>query len=96
MAAPSAPAGDGRPYDPDVADDGDERVSRTFGAWVRELRQRKKLTQTDVAQRAGISLTYVSEIERGVRNPTLAVIVRLARALDASPSQLVARLDRLD
>jgi hypothetical protein len=55
VAAPSAPAGDGRPYDPDVADDGDERVSRAFGAWVRELRQRKKLTQTDVAQRAGVS-----------------------------------------
>lgn len=71
-------------------------MSRAFGAWVRELRQRKTLTQTDVAQRAGISLTYVSEIERGVRNPTLAVVVRLARALDASPSQLVARLDRLD
>jgi transcriptional regulator with XRE-family HTH domain len=96
VAAPGAPAGDGRPYDPDVADDGDERVCRTFGAWVRELRQRKKLTQTDVAQRAGISLTYVSEIERGIRNPTLAVIVRLARALDATPSQLVARLDRVE
>jgi transcriptional regulator with XRE-family HTH domain len=74
----------------------DDRVCRAFGLWVRELRHRRKLTQTDLAQRAGISLTYVCEIERGRRNPTIAVVVRLAQALGTTPSRLMSRLDPLD
>lgn len=74
----------------------DERLCRAFGVWVRELRHRRKLTQTDLAQRAEISLTYMCEIERGHRNPTIAVVVRLARALGTTPSQLMSRLDRTD
>jgi transcriptional regulator with XRE-family HTH domain len=76
-----------------VVTEADAHVCRTFGAWVRELRHRRKLTQTDLAQRAGISLTYVCEIEGGQRNPTLAVVVRLAGALSTTPSELVGRLD---
>jgi transcriptional regulator with XRE-family HTH domain len=74
----------------------DARLCRAFGLWVRELRHRRKLTQTDLARRAEISLTYVCEIEGGQRNPTLAVVVRLARALSTTPSQLVRRLDQIE
>jgi transcriptional regulator with XRE-family HTH domain len=79
-----------------VADERDARICHAFGAWLRELRRRRKLSQIDLAARAGISATYLSEIERGDRNPTLAVIVRLARALDAKPTHLVARLDEIE
>jgi transcriptional regulator with XRE-family HTH domain len=79
-----------------VADDGDVRICHVFGAWVRELRRRRKLSQVDLAARAGISATYLSEIEQGKRNPTLVVVVRLARALDAKPTQLVSRLDDVE
>ncbi|HEU0132977.1 MAG TPA: helix-turn-helix transcriptional regulator [Mycobacteriales bacterium] len=76
-----------------MADDGDARICHAFGAWLRELRRRKKLSQVDLAARAGISATYLSEIEQGERNPTIAVVVRLARALDVKATQLVSRLD---
>ena len=69
------------------------RLCRAFGAWVRELRHRRKLTQGEVAARVGITVTYLSQIETGQRNPTLAVVVRLARALDVKPGALVSRLD---
>lgn len=66
-----------------------------FGARVREMRQGLGLSQTEVAERAGVSLTYVSQIERGARNPTLAVLIQLSRALDAKPETLIADLDRV-
>ena len=71
-------------------------MRRAFGLWVRELRHRRGLTQATVAQQAAISVTYLSEMESGHHNPTLAVVLRLARALDVKPSQLVSRLDTLD
>lgn len=76
-----------------MADDGDARICRIFGARLREARRRQKLTQSDVAERAAVSLMYVSQIERGLRNPTLAVVVRLARAVHLTPCDLVADLD---
>jgi transcriptional regulator with XRE-family HTH domain len=96
VAAPDAPAGDGCPYDSAVPEDeSDQAMRRAFGVWVRELRHRRGLTQAAVAQQAAISVTYMSEMESGHHNPTLAVILRLARALDVKPSQLVSRLDNL-
>lgn len=71
------------------------RQCLAFGTGVRQLRKRRKLTQTEVANRVGITATYLSQIETGQRNPTLAVVVGLARALGVKPSQLVARLDEL-
>jgi transcriptional regulator with XRE-family HTH domain len=72
------------------------RQCLAFGTGVRQLRNRRKLTQTEVANRVGITATYLSQIETGQRNPTLAVVVGLARALGVKPSQLVARLDDLE
>ena len=82
-----------RPYDSCVADEGDARIGRAFGARLRKLRQHRGLTQSEVAERAQVSLVYVSQIERGHRNPTLAVVLRLARAVDVTPSDLIAGLE---
>ncbi len=78
------------------ADDLDERLCRALGLWVRELRHRRGYTQPVCAERAGISVAYLSEIETGRRNPTVAIVVRLARALDVKPSQLMGRLDQIE
>jgi transcriptional regulator with XRE-family HTH domain len=59
------------------------------------MRQGLGFSQTDVAERAGVSLTYVSQIERGIRNPTLVVLIQLSRALGAKPEMLIADLDRV-
>jgi len=66
-----------------------------FGARVREIRHALGLTQADVAGRAGVSLKYLSQIERGTRNPTLAVLIQLSHALGTKPETLVIGLDRV-
>ncbi|WP_426038784.1 helix-turn-helix domain-containing protein [Brevundimonas sp. DC300-4] len=59
------------------------------GRNVRQLRQVKGLTQEQLAFEAGLDLTYVGGIERGKRNPSLLVMVRLATALGSSVMDLV-------
>lgn len=61
-----------------------------FGARVRELRNEHGWSQEDFAHRAELDRTYVSGIERGVRNPPLDIIYRLAQTLDVPASDLLA------
>ncbi len=49
---------------------------------LRRLRVRRGLSQENLAVDAGIDRTYVSRLERGLENPTIAVLERLAEALD--------------
>jgi transcriptional regulator with XRE-family HTH domain len=59
---------------------------------AREVRGRRavlKLSQREVAQRAGVGENVVGEIERAQGNPRLSTLVRLARALDARLADLV-------
>lgn len=60
-----------------------------FGEKVRELRETKGLSQEELASRAQLHRTYVGGIERGERNPTLLILLRLASALEVPPSRLV-------
>ena len=61
---------------------------RAFGLNVRRKREAQKLTQEALAEKAGLHPTYLSGVERGVRNPSLQILFRLARALDSSVSEL--------
>ena len=60
-----------------------------FGSAVRSLRQEKGWSQEDLGFEAEMDRTYVSGIERGVRNPTLTTMWRLAKALGVNPSELL-------
>ncbi|RYG99858.1 MAG: XRE family transcriptional regulator [Alphaproteobacteria bacterium] len=60
------------------------------GGNVRRLRLDRGFTQEQLAHEAGLDLTYVGGIERGKRNPSLLVLARIATALRASPSKLLA------
>jgi transcriptional regulator with XRE-family HTH domain len=63
-----------------------------FGRRIRTLRQKRGFSQEELAERAQLHWTYVSEIERGRRNPSLNILGRLARALDVPLSRLMADL----
>jgi transcriptional regulator with XRE-family HTH domain len=56
-------------------------LSKHFGAAVKQHRRLLRLSQEEVAARAKMDRTYVSGVERGVRNPTLEVMQRMADAL---------------
>jgi transcriptional regulator with XRE-family HTH domain len=58
---------------------------------VRKARERTGLTRTEVARQLGVSLSLISEIEKGTRNATPAMILRLADALDCEPDSLRRR-----
>lgn len=58
------------------------RAIKNLSRRVRELRLVKRLTQEECAARAEIAPAYLSGLERGVRNPTVKVLARLAEALD--------------
>lgn len=59
------------------------------GRNVRRLRQREQMTQEQLAFAAEIDLTYVGGIERGKRNPSMLVLVRIAGALGTEPAELL-------
>ena len=59
-----------------------------FGRHIRHMRALRGSTQEEVAHRAGVHVTYLSGIERGVRNPSLKNIRAIAKALGASTAEL--------
>ena len=64
-----------------------------FGARLREMRIERGLTQPDLAGRVGTSASNISDLERGIKVPTLTTIARLARALPCNVTELVEVLD---
>lgn len=64
-------------------------VRKAFGGLIRELRVQAGLTQEQLSFRARVHRTYVGNLERGEKSPTLDVIIALARALGTEPSLLV-------
>ena len=61
-----------------------------LGAAVRARREGLGISQEAFANKVDLERSYVSGIERGVRNPTLRVIARIAKGLRTKPSQLLA------
>ena len=61
-----------------------------LGPRIRSLRQARRLTLRDVADRAGVTESFLSQVERDVTSPSIATVQRIARALDLSIAQLFA------
>ncbi|MDP3495567.1 MAG: helix-turn-helix transcriptional regulator [Hyphomonadaceae bacterium] len=61
-------------------------VAKRVGANLRRVREAQGISQEDLADRAGLHRTYVSGVERGVRNPTVKVLDKTAKALKVKPS----------
>ncbi len=64
-------------------------VRKIVGRNVREARKAIGLSQEALADKAGIDRTYVSGVERGVRNPTITILAKFAAALDTSAAALL-------
>ncbi|MBI5069266.1 MAG: helix-turn-helix transcriptional regulator [Deltaproteobacteria bacterium] len=60
-----------------------------FAGNVRRLRGKKKLSQKALADKVGISVSYVSMLERGQRSPPLETIEKMAKALGVTPAALL-------
>ena len=64
-------------------------LARAFGANMRRLRKARGLSQEALAHEVDLAVTYVGQIERGQRNPTLDVVERVALALKSDPLDLL-------
>ena len=71
-----------------------EIALRRFGANVRAKRDAKELSQERLAELADLDRTYVSSVERGLRNISMLSVVRLAKALKTSVAELCEGIDR--
>jgi transcriptional regulator with XRE-family HTH domain len=65
-----------------------------LGKNVSELRNKKELTQEQLAERSGLDPSYISGIERGVRNPSVLSLVRLANGFEVSVSDVCLGLGK--
>ena len=62
---------------------------KSFGLHLKQIRLNKNYTQEQLADLSDLDRTYISGVERGVRNISLINIIKLSRALEISPSELL-------
>ncbi|HXF31572.1 MAG TPA: helix-turn-helix transcriptional regulator [Solirubrobacterales bacterium] len=68
---------------------------QAFGTALKALREKRGLSQEAAAMACGIDRSYFGKLERAEKVPTLTTIWKIADALDTSPSDLMARTERL-
>jgi transcriptional regulator with XRE-family HTH domain len=64
-----------------------------LGAQIRRLRRELSISQEELARRSTLHRTYLSDLERGSRNPSFLSLLALARGLGLNISELVSNLD---
>jgi transcriptional regulator with XRE-family HTH domain len=69
-------------------------VQRRLGQAVKAVRAAQGKTQEDVARASGLHPTYISDIERGARNPSWEAVTRLAKGLGVPVAEIAAEYDR--
>lgn len=60
-----------------------------FAKVLRKVRKQAGLTQEQLANSAGVDRTYISLVERGINQPSIRILFKLAAALDVSPTELI-------
>ena len=71
----------------------DRAIAAAFGERVREVRAEAGLTQEGLAEAADLHPTFISNVERGYRVPSLPSLIKLANGLGVPASRLVDDLD---
>jgi transcriptional regulator with XRE-family HTH domain len=64
-------------------------MRQLVGRNVRAVRSAKGITQEQLAEKSGFSQQYISDLERGRRNPTIVSLYELALALNSTPIELL-------
>jgi len=60
-----------------------------FGKKVKEIRLKKQMSQGDIARILGVHRSYISGLERGIRNPSLLTVQKVAKALKVNAKDLI-------
>ena len=70
-----------------------ELDAKAFGLAVAKRRTGLRISQETLAERASVHRTYISQIERGIKVPTLTILFSLATALACNPSELLRDIE---
>jgi transcriptional regulator with XRE-family HTH domain len=62
---------------------------QAFGVSVRSIREKLEISQEELWFRSELHRTFVSDIERGARNPTIQTVWKLAQGLEVQPSEII-------
>lgn len=68
-------------------------TKRSFAEVLREVRLERGLSQEGLADGAGLHRTYISQVERGLKSPSLRSLEKIAQALGMPPSALLRRME---
>lgn len=68
-------------------------LNRTLGGVIAELRRSNGVSQERLAFECDLHRTYISQLERGIKSPTIGVLFQIANALKARPSDIVKRVE---
>ncbi len=71
----------------------DTATAAVFGVMVRERRVSRGIAQEELALLAGIDRSFIGKVERGENQPSLSLILRLAKALGCSGAELLSLLE---
>lgn len=66
-------------------------VQKAFGDVLRQTRSSRRMSQQALALESGLDRTYISLLERGLRQPTLSTLITLSQTLAVDPGVLVKR-----
>lgn len=69
------------------------KAHAALGRAVRRIREEQGMTQEQLAAASGLQATYISDVERGVRNPSWTVVVTLAESLGTTPAGLATEAE---
>jgi transcriptional regulator with XRE-family HTH domain len=69
-----------------------KKPSIKLGNNIKRIRKEKQMTQGDICRKTGFDRAYISNVEAGKNNPTLATIEKIAKALEVSSDELLKRV----
>lgn len=72
----------------------DKELKRLFGLVLKELRVQAKMSQKKLADYAELERAFISTMERGIKQPSLTTLFKLASALDIDPSSITEILNK--
>ncbi|WP_319521266.1 helix-turn-helix transcriptional regulator [uncultured Desulfosarcina sp.] len=71
------------------------KPANAFGLALRHFRTCQKISQERLSQESGLDRSYISLLERGLRQPSLTTLLQLAGVLDVSASELILKVEEL-
>lgn len=69
------------------------KLNDSISQIILRLRKEAHLSQEKLAEKAGVHRTYISQLERGIKSPTLPILFKLAEGLNRKPSDIVSLIE---